>query len=213
MKLTPFCSVRHLRLFLKKGQKEFCDLGGCTRHTIESIEQDRLKLSTSLGYKISQATGVDFGWLMANDENLPMINHNGRDYTIQDFENAKDEDLESLKFYRVEPEMEIGVAADLLHRVLEAARKEGRQDVKAVSDFQKRLERYVRSEISHFRDLQDDIYSEIRRWGEENVATGKSYPKNFLFPRSTEPFKRGKKRADKAIAAIEKRKKTTPIKK
>jgi hypothetical protein len=58
-----------------------------------------------------------------------------------------------------------------------------------------------------FRELQDKIYQETRRWAEENVGTGKSYPKNFLFPRSTEPFKRGKQRADKAIAAIEDRKK------
>ena len=42
-----------------------------------------------------------------------MINHNGRDYSLQDFKDAKDEDLESRKFYRVESEMEIGIAADL----------------------------------------------------------------------------------------------------
>jgi hypothetical protein len=112
--------------------------------------------------------------------------------------------LELLKFYRVEPEMEIGVAADLLHRVLDAART---RDVRAVSDFQKSLDDFVRREVSRFRELQDEVYQEIRQWGEENVGTGKSYPKNFLFPRSTEPFKRGKQRADKAIAAIEDRKK------
>jgi hypothetical protein len=57
---------------------------------------------------------------MSNDENLPMVNHNGREYTMQDFEDAQDADLESLKFYRpdVEPEMEILIAADYLCRVL-----------------------------------------------------------------------------------------------
>jgi hypothetical protein len=86
--------------------------------------------------------------------------------------------------------------------------------VKAVSDFQRRLDDFVRREVSHFRDLQDEVYREIRQWGVENVGTGKSYPKNFLFARSTEPFKRGKQRADKAIAAIEKRGKgSKPIKK
>ena len=78
-----------------------------------------------------------------------------------------------------------------------------------MSDFQKRLEHFVRSEISRFRDLQDEVYGEIRQWGERNVGTGMSYPKNFLFPRSSEPFRRGKKRADKAIAAIEKREKSS----
>jgi DNA-binding XRE family transcriptional regulator len=211
MKLKPFSSLRHLRLFLGKSQKEFAnEIAGCSKFTIESLESNplRLKLSTRLAFKISESTGCDVNWLLSNSENLPMTNANGRDYSLQDWEDARDADLESLKFYRVEPEMEIGVAADLLHRVLDAARK---RDIKALSDFQKRLEHYVRSEISRFRDLQDEVYQEIRQWGERNVATGKSYPKNFLFPRSLEPFKRGKKRADKAIAAIEKRLK--PIKK
>jgi hypothetical protein len=168
------------------------------------LKLSRLKLSTSLGFKISQATGVDFGWLMANDENLPMVNHNGRDYTMQDFEDAKDEDLESLKFYRVESEMEIGVAADLLHRVLDAART---RDVKAVSDFQRRLEDFVRREVSHFRDLQDKVFTRSGGGEKRTSAPGKSYPKNFLFPPSPERFKRGKQRADKATAAIEDRKK------
>jgi hypothetical protein len=103
---------------------------------------------------------------MANDKNLPMVNHNAREYTMQDWEDAKDEDLESLKFYRVEPEMEIGVAADLLHRVLEAAYK---RDVKAVSDFQRNLDDFVRREVSHFRELQDEIYREIRQ-GEKRTS-------------------------------------------
>jgi len=38
--------------------------------------------------------------------------------------------------------------------------------------------------------------------------------KNFLFPRISEPFKRGKQRADKAIATMEKREKgSKPIRK
>ena len=46
-------------------------------------------------------------WLMANDPNLPMINHEGQPYSRKDFEFAQDEDLKSLRFYRVKPEMEI----------------------------------------------------------------------------------------------------------
>lgn len=115
------------------------------------------------------------------------INHEGQPYTLKDFEFVQDEDLKSLRFYRVEPEMEIGVAADLLCRCLKAAYV--RDDVKAVSDFRKRLEWYVRSEISRFAGLRDEVYQEIRQWGEENVGEGKSYPKTFLFPRNVEPFK------------------------
>jgi hypothetical protein len=186
-------------------QKEMSVLGDCSRHAIESVEYGRLKLSTRLGFKISQACGVDLGWLMANDENLPMINHEGQPYKApEDFDRAQDKELESLKFYRVEPEMEIGMAYDFLCRVLEAAQAKG---VNAVSDFQHRLEVYVRSEVGHFGDLQDAVYGEIRQWGKENVATRKSYPKSFLFPRSAEPFKRGRQRFDKAIQAIADREK------
>ena len=204
MKQTVFNSLRHLRQFIGLGQKEIADRAGCSRHAIESIEQGRLRLSTSLGFKISQATGCDFGWLMSNDESLLMINHEGQPYTKGDFELARDEELESLRFYRVEPEMEIGVAYGLLCRVLQAARA---RDVKDVVDFQKRLEWYVRSEVGHFRELQDAVYGEIQQWNRENVGTGKSYPKTFLFPRSAKPFELGQRKFDEAIAAIADRKK------
>src|SRR5262249_8646942 len=124
--------------------------------------------------------------------------------SAKDCERAEDEGLKSLKFYRVEPEMEIGVAYDFLCRVLKAEQAKG---VDAVSDFLHRLDSYVRSEVGRFGDLQDAVYSEIRQWGKKNVAPGKSYPKSFLFPRSTEPFKRGRRKFDEAIQAIEDREK------
>jgi hypothetical protein len=72
----------------------------------------------------------------------------------------------------------MAAAYDLLCRTLDAARA---KDTLAVSDFRKRLEHYVRSEINRFPELRDEVYQEIRRWGEKNVATGKSIPRTFCF--------------------------------
>ena len=83
--------------------------------------------------------------------------------------------------------MEIGIAYGLLCRVLKAAYDRGPVPV---SEFSSWLERYVRSEIGNFTELQDTVYAEIRAWNRESVATGKSYGKSFLFPRSVELFKR-----------------------
>jgi hypothetical protein len=204
--VTTFNSLRHLRRELCKTQGEMAgpDIADCSVSTIVSLEIGRLKLSPKLGWRISEACGIDYGWLMANDESRPMINLAGQPYSPEDFTQAQDKDLESLKFYQVEPEMEIGVAYDFLCRVLEAAKEQG---VNAVSGFLHRLEAYVRSEVGHFTELQDAVFGEIRQWGKENVATGKSYPKSFLFPRSAEPFKRGQERFEKAIQAIAAREK------
>ena len=54
-------------------------------------------------------------------------------------------------------------AYDMLCRTLDAARA---KDTLAVSDFRKRLEHYVRSEIHRFPELRDEVYQEIRCWGE-----------------------------------------------
>ena len=203
MTVTTFPNLRRLRRFLDLSQQEFALLAECTRHTIESVEQGRLHLSNDLGFRISRVTGIDLAWLMADDENLPMVNPEKQPYSQKDFSDAQ-EALESLKFHRIEPQMEVQVAGDLLHRTLEAANA---RDMLAVSDFLKRLEYFVRSEIHRFPKLRDQVYAEIRKWGEENVATGKSYPKSFLFPRSVEPFQRNQKRAFAGAKVIEKRQK------
>ena len=140
---------------------------------------------------------------MADDENLPMTNLEGRRYDRSDFERALAA-LESLRVASLKAELEIATAYDLLHRTLDAARA---RNTLAVSDFRKRLEHYVRSELHCFPDLRDEVYEEIRRWGEKNVATGKSYPKSILFPRGVKLFQHVQKRAAAAIQAIQNKRK------
>ena len=67
-------TLRRLRDFLRLEQRQRGLLVGRSRHTIESIEQGRLKLSPKLALEISQACGIDSGWLLSNDPSLPMVN-------------------------------------------------------------------------------------------------------------------------------------------
>jgi transcriptional regulator with XRE-family HTH domain len=201
MKPTVFNSLRYLRLTLRKTQKEMSSLVGCTRHAIESLEVGRLKLSTSMGFKFAQATGVDYGWLMENDEKLPMISNEGLPYTEKDFFVAQEilrkpdgeDSLQPLAFYRHAPELKVGVAYDLLIRVLQEAQKRN-----TAPQFIHRLEWYVRGEIGKFGGLQDKVYAEIRKH---------DWPKGgFLFPRDEKPFKRGERRMQKALQVLAERK-------
>ena len=99
------------------------DLAGCTRHTVESIEYDRLGMSAQLGARIAAATNCDYGWLMASDAKRSFVNSDGRPYTKEDAERASvNEASESIQYAHSGPEIAILVAADLLHRVLQAAR-------------------------------------------------------------------------------------------
>jgi transcriptional regulator with XRE-family HTH domain len=198
--VTIVDNLKRLREFLGLSQREIAHLAGVTRHSIESIEQGRLRLSEDLGFRLSRVTGVDFNWLMADDENLPMTTPEGEVYERKHFELAQ-EAVESIRLSNIKLEMEIDVAADLLHRVYDAAQA---KDMLAVSDFRRRLEDFIRREIHRFPKLRDQVYAEIRKWAEENVATGKPYPKSFLFPRSVEPFRRAQKRLLAGVKAIEK---------
>ena len=204
MKPTVFNTLRHLRITLGLTQKEMSSLARCTRHSVESLEVGRLRLSTTMGYKFAEATGVDYGWLMANDETLPMINNEGlkydpeRDFRVAQAILQKPDGEDSLRpagFYRHVPEMKVIVAGDLLIRVLHAAQKRNK-----VPDFIHRLEWYVRGEIAKFGGsrLEDEIYAEIRKH---------DWPKGgFLFPRSAKPFERTERRAQKARQVFAKRK-------
>jgi hypothetical protein len=128
-----------------------------------------------------------------------MTTAEGEVYERKHFELAQ-EAVESIQLANVKLEMEIDVAADLLHRVYDTAQA---KDMLAVSDFRRRLEDFIRREIHRFPELRDQVYAEIKEWGEKNVATGKSYPKNFLYPRSVKTFRRAQKRALAGVEAIE----------
>ena len=177
MKPTVFNSLRHLRITPRVNPKR--DELACKMHpsynrksrnrSAEALHQSRLQ--------IRSGNRSRYGWLMANDESLPLINNEGLPYAERDFFAAQqilqktdgEDSLRPLAFYRHIPELKVIVAGDLLARVLQAAHKRN-----LVPQFIHRLEWFVRAEVSKFGDLQEEIYVEIRKH---------DWPKGgFLFP-------------------------------
>lgn len=75
-------TVAVLRLFLDRelkvageggmNQKEFSDVINTPITTLQHLEQGRLALSASKAKRISEATGVSFGWLLERDTSRPI---------------------------------------------------------------------------------------------------------------------------------------------
>ena len=189
---TVHHSLRQLRAVLGIHQRQLAVLVDRSRHTIESLEIGRLKLSPQLAIEISRACGVDVSWLLANDPRLPMVNRAGVPYTRRDFEIAQDKDLGPLHLYHLSPEMKVGNAYDLLFRALRAARRRN-----AVPQFITRLERFVRKEVGRFIELKDEVDLEVaKRFKAQRKV------RDFLFPPGVEPLKRGRRRLAEAIAEL-----------
>lgn len=74
------------RQILNLGQKEVAEMAGCSRATIQSVELVRLPLSEERARRISAATGVHFRWLIENDLDAPIIDAQGRPYTLSLYE-------------------------------------------------------------------------------------------------------------------------------
>jgi transcriptional regulator with XRE-family HTH domain len=217
--MKGFNSLRHLRTFLGKEQREMAVIAGCSRHTVESIEQGRLKLSPRLATEIAEATAIDSSWLLANDQSLPMVTRAGAAYSVKAFELAQDAELSKpLPLYQFPPEMKVNVATDLLHQALRAARR-----CNAVQPFLRRLENFIRSEIRRFPELANEVRTErqhettIRKWQHEttirkrqfvtknrgkwqHVTKNKFQARELLFPRDAGPLQRNKRRCLEAIA-------------
>jgi transcriptional regulator with XRE-family HTH domain len=138
--MTP-TNLRILRKTLSLTQKEMGDLGGCSRHLIQSIEIGRLQLSTRIASKLSENCGVDLAWLTNGDPTAPMIDHEGRPFNRETFERQK-ANLRTLEssHYRFQ-NLQLGVGFDLLHRLLAASRLKGKDDV---DEFIERFEKSSR---------------------------------------------------------------------
>jgi transcriptional regulator with XRE-family HTH domain len=202
--MKGFNSLRHLRTFLGKQQREMAVIAGCSRHTVESIEQGRLKLSPRLANEIAQVTGIDSSWLLANDETLPMVTRAGAAYSVKAFELAQ-----PLPLYQFAPEMNLNVATDLLHQALRAARR-----CNAVQPFLRRLENFIRSEIRRFPELANEVQAEQKHetrsgWkrqfvtksrGKRQLEDKRGGKKELLLPRDAGPLQRNKRRCLEAIA-------------
>lgn len=175
------------------------DLGGCSRHMIQSAEIGRLALSAKIASKISESTGIDLAWLTNNDPAAPMINHAGEEYTYADFERRRtNASAPDASHYRWR-ELQLGVVFDLLHRLLAASRLKGKD---AVDGFMERLEEFLRSELGRHVRLEDAVHGERRRANEAALKTGRIIALGLLTPSDLKPLKRGRERLGQAIAAF-----------
>jgi hypothetical protein len=99
---------------------------------IQSAEIGRERLSPRIASEFSRTSGVDSTWLMSDDPTAPMIGHDGRLYSHKHFERAQ-ANLRTLEGsqYRLR-NLQLGVAFDLLHRLLAASRLKGKDDKTAL---------------------------------------------------------------------------------
>src|SRR6266851_1295882 len=86
-------ALRHplavLRQIINLTQKEMSDLAGCSCATVQAVELEKLKLSEKLAQRISYQTGVDPGWLLANDVAREPTRGDGTPFTKESFEMAR----------------------------------------------------------------------------------------------------------------------------
>jgi hypothetical protein len=66
---------------------------------------------------------------------------------------------------------------------------------------------FVRGMLEYDSELKDEVYEEIRQWNRANVGEGKSFPKSFLFPRSTAPFELMRIQAEEGLQSVADREK------
>jgi transcriptional regulator with XRE-family HTH domain len=87
MRPSPFrVPLAVLRTELGLGQKEFGELVGRERPTIQAIELGKLRLTEDLAAKISAQTGISARWLLEGTPDTPMVTPEGKPYTKEIFE-------------------------------------------------------------------------------------------------------------------------------
>lgn len=97
--------VAVLRQALGLNQKQFADLIVRSRPTVQAVELCKLPLSEKLAEDISNATGIDPGWLLAGDPEKPIRHMNGHPYNPGDFEIWRaEQNLRSSGVAEVKPE-------------------------------------------------------------------------------------------------------------
>jgi transcriptional regulator with XRE-family HTH domain len=78
-----------LRLAIGLSAQEFSLQIGKSLPTVKSLESGKLALSEATAAVISQKTGISLGWLLAGDTSAPMIDLEGKPWTIDNYERAR----------------------------------------------------------------------------------------------------------------------------
>jgi transcriptional regulator with XRE-family HTH domain len=191
-------NLRALRLFLGLTQKQMGALVPTSVHSLLSVELGRMALSSKMALKIARATGISLEWLTGGPG--PMLNDRGELYTKQDFDDSRNRD-QTMEFYLSVEEMEILVAADLLLRVHKEVRARA---FHAFPQFHKDLNHVIKDFIKDQAKKIPQLGELKARIEQENKARNQRQerPRSYLFPASTEPFKRIRRKANEAATAF-----------
>ena len=79
-------NIARLRLALSLNQNQFARLVGRSTAAVQSLELNRLRLSTDLAGEIAAKTGVSSRWLMDNRLDEPPYDHTGKPWTMATFQ-------------------------------------------------------------------------------------------------------------------------------
>jgi transcriptional regulator with XRE-family HTH domain len=190
--------MRQIRKLLKLSQAEMGALGGISKYMILRIEHGQEQLSAQVARRLAESTGISGAWLMSDDDDPP-VNDAGEPYTLSDFERAQSappsvHDTAAHYYYH---EAQLGVAFDLMLQILAAHR------VKRTSkEFMNRVERFIKDELKRHKALQDRIFGQQSRRNEQAIKKGKVIALGLLSPVDPEPFKRGREKLARALAAV-----------
>jgi transcriptional regulator with XRE-family HTH domain len=170
-------------------QKELAAHGGTSVWTIQAIELGKLKLSQGLAFKISEATGVDYGWLLENDLSREPVNQDQKPYSEADLIRAQEKGIKQERLKHTNGKMDLTQAYFLLRLVWEDVVKKPDE----LSFFLFRLKQFVDSELRKIPALQE---AHIPRGAQIDIGTTPSgqfeilkvstYP--TLFPVSRRSF-------------------------
>jgi hypothetical protein len=171
-------------------QKELAAYAGTSTWSVQAIELGRLKLSESLAFRISQATGVDYAWLLENDLSRPPVNKQNAPYSEADLIRAQDKSLKQERMTHMGGKLELTQAYFLLRLVWEKVAKNSDE----LSFFLFRLKQFVESELRRIPALQEahlpresevDIPVSETSGGQLEIIKVSSYPTLFpVTPRS-----------------------------
>jgi DNA-binding XRE family transcriptional regulator len=78
-----------LRILVGLTQKEMAAMLNYSKPTIQAIELGKLQMSEKLAGLTALKTGINLAWLLDNKTSKPPIDHHGKPYTIDTFENAQ----------------------------------------------------------------------------------------------------------------------------
>ena len=198
---TPLeCSkVRQLRTLLELTQSELAGLSGISRQLLLAIETGRKPLSTAAAAQVAEATGVSLEWLMSDDDSQP-YNTLGEPYSRADFDRRQSPAVPSVHETRSHfyfNEARLGVAYDLLCRLLAASRVEGN-----TAKFMEKTEKFLHEQLVQYPSLENAIREERTKASQRALKGARLVALGLLSPANPEPFKRGRERLSRALAAI-----------